>query len=82
MVTVADINPTWVQKRSDTCCAKLGDHEMGFLLKRQAGGDCAGKIWHRNGTGSDDFRHATTLDAAQAQVLAGVKDWFRQAGFS
>ncbi|WEX86724.1 hypothetical protein PZN02_003049 [Sinorhizobium garamanticum] len=82
MVTVADINLTWVQKRADAYCAKLGDHEMGFVLKRQARGDWAWTIWHCNGTGSDDFRHATTLDAAQAQVLAGVKDWFRQAGFS
>ncbi|RVI60399.1 hypothetical protein CN187_31385 [Sinorhizobium meliloti] len=81
MVTVAEIRLTWSPLQNGTFCAMLGIHEVAFVMKRQAMSDWAWRISHCNGTGETGFRYAPTLEGAKAEVLAGIQEWFRQAGF-
>lgn len=59
----------------------LGRHEVAFVMKRHALSDWAWRISHCNGTGETGFRYAPTFEGAKAEVLAGIQEWFRQAGF-
>ncbi len=81
MVEVAEIRLTWLPLRNGTYCAMLGRHEVAFVMKRETMSDWAWRISHCNGTNNTGFLYASTLEGAKAAVLAGVQEWFRQAGF-
>nr|WP_234886581.1 hypothetical protein [Sinorhizobium saheli] len=50
-------------------------------MKRQTTSDWAWRISHCNGTRETGFHYAPTLEGAKSAVLAGIQEWFRQAGF-
>ncbi|ASY56865.1 hypothetical protein [Sinorhizobium sp. CCBAU 05631] len=81
MIEVAEIRLTWLPLRNGTYCAMLGRHEVAFVMKRETMSDWAWRISHCNGTNNTGFHYEPTLEGAKSAVLAGVQEWFRQAGF-
>lgn len=81
MIAISDIRLTWLPLRNGTYCAMLGRHEVAFVMRRESASDWAWRISHCNGTSQAGFHYAPTLEGAKSAVLAGIQDWFRQAGF-
>ncbi|MCA1493772.1 hypothetical protein [Sinorhizobium alkalisoli] len=80
MIAISDIRLTWLPLRNGTYCAMLGRHEVAFVMRRESASDWAWRISHCNGTPQTGFNYAPTLEGAKSEVLAGIQNWFRQAG--